>query len=122
MSDKLGSSAYDTGGSEFDATRNADNPVSPEAEAAGHREADTAAQPASVAVQSTQSPSAAHPASASPATKISQVSWDRAVGEWINSHVRSSPITQGATGAWEHLNAALPKLKALLERELSSKT
>ena len=96
--------AYDTGGSGFDATRNADNPVG--VEGAGGPEA---------APTVNVSPTA-EPAS----TAIPQASWDRAVGDWINAHVRSSPITQGASGAWEHLNSVLPKLKEFLEREIKT--
>lgn len=88
--------AYDTGGSGFDATRNADNPVGVEA---------SQAEPA---------------VDVPPAAAIPQASWDRAVGDWINAHVRSSPITQGASGAWEHLNSVLPKLKEFLEREIKT--
>ena len=88
ISDEAPPGAYDTGGSAFDAIRNADNPVS-------------VAAPA-------------------PPSAVPQEAWDRAVGAWINAHVRSSPITQGASGAWEHLHNVLPKLKELLERELKS--
>jgi hypothetical protein len=49
---------------------------------------------------------------------IPKHAWDRAVDDWVNAHVRSSPITQGTFGAWEHLNEALPKLKEFLECEL----
>lgn len=55
---------------------------------------------------------------AAPTTVIPQDTWDHAVAAWINDHVRSSPIAQGAAGAWEHLHAALPRLKELLEREI----
>ena len=93
------SGAYDTGGSAFDATRAAAAPQ----EAAGGPEA---------------GPAVDVPPTAEPApTPIPQASWDRAVGAWFHYHVRSSPIAQ-ATGAWEHLNTVLPRLKELLEREL----
>ena len=99
MSDKP-TGAYDTGGSGFDATRDADNPV-----AETHAVAPVA--PVKIAVTTAKS-------------TVSQSAWDHAVGEWIDLHIRSSPIAQGTHGAWEHLLDSLPKLKELLERELKT--
>ncbi len=109
MSDDKPPGAYDTGGSGFDATRASDT----SAAAPGAPEAAPA-----VGIPPTVEPASAGGAGAS--TAIPQPAWDRAVGAWISSHVRSSPITQGASGAWEHLNAVLPRLKALLEQELKT--
>jgi hypothetical protein len=111
MSDKP-PGAYDTGGSGFDATRAADTSAAAPQEAAGR-------PPSAGGIDV---PPAAGPAPAAPvdaSTAVPQAAWDRAVGAWIDAHVRSSPIAQSGD-AWAHLNAVLPRLRTLLEQELKT--
>ena len=96
--------AYDTGGSGFDATRAADT---------------SAAAPQEAAERPPSAGGINVPPSAEPAPAVPQAAWDRAVGAWIDAHVRSSSIAQSGD-AWAHLNAVLPRLRALLEQELKT--
>lgn len=45
--------------------------------------------------------------------------WEVACAEWINSHVRNSPIA-GAIEAWNHLGTVLPKLRDFLEKNMKN--
>ena len=110
MSDKP-TGAYDTGDSAFDATRASDTSAATPEEAAGRPKS-----AGGIDVSPTVKPAPAAPAGAP--TAIPQAAWDRAVGAWLDGHVRSSPIAQGAAGAWEHLHNVLPQLRELLEQEL----
>ena len=107
MSDKP-PGAYDTGGSGFDATRAADTSAAAPQEAAER-------PPSAGGINV---PPVAEPAPAPPGA-VPQAAWDRAVGAWIDAHVRSSSIAQSGD-AWAHLNAVLPRLRALLEQELKT--
>jgi hypothetical protein len=51
---------------------------------------------------------------------ISDEVWNTAVGEWMNTCVRSSAIAQNV-GAWNRLNEVLPKLHESLNNALSKK-
>jgi hypothetical protein len=51
---------------------------------------------------------------------IDDSSWESAIGQWINNHLRNSPLA-GATEAWNHVMGALPHLRTYLETELKSK-
>lgn len=64
--------------------------------------------PVSATGAATSAPAPAH-------AQISQDVWDRAVGTWLDDHVRSSPIAQ-APAAWQHLNDVLPRLREILAR------
>ena len=48
---------------------------------------------------------------------ISDEVWESAAGEWINSHLRSSPLA-GATDAWNHVMGAIPHFRSILEAAL----
>lgn len=52
-----------------------------------------------------------------PRAVISDEAWNRAVGTWIDRHLRSTPLSQ-ASDAWNHLSLTLPRLREYLEREL----
>ena len=56
--------------------------------------------------------------SEAPAPAISDGVWSAATSSWISAHVRNSPIAQSVE-AWTHLGTILPRLRALLEAELS---
>jgi hypothetical protein len=63
-------------------------------------------------------------ASAAPPASNEQIplpAWEAALANWINNHVRNSPIA-GATESWNHLMGALPRLKEHLEEELRNPT
>jgi hypothetical protein len=45
------------------------------------------------------------------------IAWTVASSAWIDRYVRNSPLAQSAA-AWNHLGAALPQLKTMLETEL----
>ena len=47
---------------------------------------------------------------------ISDAAWVNATSNWINGHVRNTPIA-AAVEAWNHLGAALPHLRRYLEDE-----
>lgn len=48
---------------------------------------------------------------------IPEETWNRAVAAWVNNHVRNSPIS-GASEAWNHLHAVIPRLREFLEKEM----
>ncbi len=94
MSDDEPKGAFDTGGSAFDATRNADNPVSAVAAAPAEKGSLEEA-----------------------AISDFDAAWNRAVGPWLDS-LRSSPITQATNNAWGYLQDQLPRLKTLVQAEM----
>ena len=55
-----------------------------------------------------------------PAPPINDLVWDEAVSQWINTCVRSSPISHDV-GAWNRLNEVLPRLRGYLNDALSKK-
>jgi hypothetical protein len=55
-----------------------------------------------------------------PGPVIGKDAWNDAVGEWINSCIRGSAISQDV-GAWNRLNEVLPRLRDFLNDVLSKK-
>lgn len=48
---------------------------------------------------------------------ISLAAWEKVVGEWVNAHVRNSPVAL-STDAWNHLMGALTHLRTHVNSHL----
>lgn len=59
------------------------------------------------------------PTGGTPASDETRVraAFDAALPEFVNEHVRNSPVSRSAD-AWNHLTAALPKLADLIVKHL----
>ncbi len=59
------------------------------------------------------------PTKQQPSPIISDTAWAHATATWVDSFVRSSPISQ-VSGAWNRLHEVLPHLRTMLEDAIKS--